>query len=76
MNNGTPGEKPAAHRRRFGITHCASCGAQCDYHQRAAEYGVCIGGVLYVPDYGKCRRHTCEAHEHLLREREEPNAYR
>ena len=61
--SGTPGKKPAAPsvRRYPKYLCCASCGAQCD----EIDNGPCAGTVLYVPDYGKCRRHLCAAHDVL-----------
>jgi len=65
--SGTPGKKPAALsvRRYPKYLCCASCGAQCD----EIDNGPCAGQVLYVPDYGKCRRHLCAAHDVLEYER-------
>jgi hypothetical protein len=67
MTSGSTGKKPAAPsvRRYPKYLCCASCGAQCD----EIDNGPCAGQVLYVPDYGKCRRHLCAAHDILEYER-------
>ena len=61
---GTPGKRPRAPsvRRRYPkYLCCAGCGAECDERGR----GLCSGNVLYVPDYGVCKRHLCANHQAL-----------